>query len=441
MKIEKLISAYLDGELSRDEDKELRKLINEDPDTKSSFDSYVDMHIAIKEDSDNIQPPEDLVRDTEDLVMMKILNKANNTEVVKSKKNRPVYTYLAAASVIILLGFVFRINDSGIINRYFNSDVETISNYSIDNLNPETFDVSVPKGSVFANQSKIESNEAKIILNEKSAKSAEQIQLSENFATSVNNSYSVNEDLSMLNNYEEPVADEPNRINSFVTKDRNLLSVLITMPDSDNIRENSFVTQSTAFPDDINIPIYINSQNRIRLTSFVSNGLVSSGLNNKNNKSVTNYSQSISYHSSKKVSYGLEIGYLEFTSDNNLVQTQGGGNSSVVASSVEVLNPSNEGKFVPTLLPVKIDNQLFWGSVFVNYNILNLNRLSLEGRLGVGGTSHGPLGYGRLFTKIKLLDGIYLSAGTEGKLFIYNYNGNDVTGSDLSFIYGLQFAF
>src|SRR5690606_24961107 len=74
MNIDNLISKYLDGELSEAEDLKLRNIITSNDKARDIFNSYIDLHIAAKEDAKSIQTPADLKSDTEDLVLMNIMN-------------------------------------------------------------------------------------------------------------------------------------------------------------------------------------------------------------------------------------------------------------------------------------------------------------------------------------------------------------------------------
>lgn len=58
-----LVSKYLDGDLSIEEDQELRKRISEDPDAKEAFDAAILIHIAMS-CADPLEVPEDMREDT-----------------------------------------------------------------------------------------------------------------------------------------------------------------------------------------------------------------------------------------------------------------------------------------------------------------------------------------------------------------------------------------
>ena len=70
MNLDSLLSKYLDGELTHDEDEQLRSLLSEDKDAKVDFDSAVLLNAAMKDDSESILVPEEVSQETEDNILM-----------------------------------------------------------------------------------------------------------------------------------------------------------------------------------------------------------------------------------------------------------------------------------------------------------------------------------------------------------------------------------
>ncbi len=112
MSLNKLISKYLDSELTSKEDAALRSLLSEDEVAKDKFDAAVHLHIAFREDAKSIKAPEGLVRETEDIVLMEILNQP--TVVMTSKRLKRSYfysPYVLGMLVIFFLSSVIEIHD------------------------------------------------------------------------------------------------------------------------------------------------------------------------------------------------------------------------------------------------------------------------------------------------------------------------------------------
>ncbi len=456
MKIEKLISDYIDGDLSREQDKLLRDIINEDEFAKRKFESSVDIHMALKEDAASVNTPDDIERETEDLIMMKILNHNNSADVVKSKRRKPVFFYLSAAVLVIMFGIIFRFYEIGSFAGFLEKDNQITYNQYIEGLDPNTFNIAVPEEFTYEDNY---SSVAAIQDNPDNISSG-----NSNSSKASNYESEISDDIAVSNFADEKLffKDTLNEINNsvFAFEDDNfsiaeepdLLSISENQSggnfrlnsNAKNIPFNGLIIMNNNFPDYIYLPGNINiKSNKIKISSFVSNSFINKGLKTNKDEAIVNYSQSVAYHSSEKLSFGLEFGYIHFNALRN-VNSSNSGNSTnelSVNSSVEVQDPTKGEDFIPARLPVVVSNQLFWGSVFVNYDLYNYNNLVLEGRFGTGSTSDGPLSYARIQAKYKIYDGIYLNLGSEGRVFIYSMEGKKSTASNLSLIYGIQFAF
>lgn len=108
MNYDELISGYFDGELTPKEDETLRQEMANNPDVKADFDDAVFMHYALKNDAETLKVPEDLKRNTHDLVMMRMLaDKANSLPKdkiltnVNTKPNIDDKTAVSAKATII----------------------------------------------------------------------------------------------------------------------------------------------------------------------------------------------------------------------------------------------------------------------------------------------------------------------------------------------------
>jgi len=155
MNLDKLISKYLDGELSPTEDKELRILTSESLSAKKEFEFAVELNHTFKSNIESIELPLDLELETEDLVMMEIMS---NTP----QKKKRVFAYFnyyvsVAASIVTMLIFTSnnidnsKINSSKSINK---SELALNSNLGII----KTED----------NETSIEANKANLNLKDKS---------------------------------------------------------------------------------------------------------------------------------------------------------------------------------------------------------------------------------------------------------------------------------
>jgi len=88
---------------------------------------------------------------------------------------------------------------------------------------------------------------------------------------------------------------------------------------------------------------------------------------------------------------------------------------------------------------------MIWASVFYENSFLTSNSWSLIGRIGIGATNEGPLGYSRIFANYNLFSSFDLTLGAEGRLYsarLPEFVGdNSRFNASCSLIYGFQFKF
>jgi hypothetical protein len=446
MSLEILISKYIDGELTREEDNYLRNLLKENPSAKHKFDSSVELHLEMLDDADDIKVPVDLLRRTEDRIMMEIFKSAPVTPVYNIKKVKRFnlsYNNVAAAIIVFFFLGVLSIRDSAFMNTGSFSD-DSIK----DAPKSEVINVAVSKPKIKdfkLNKSNL--NKSKIIdLNSSEAIVTNSVQQQTNISI-YSDAGPVDSKKSNLN---ESSASEANK-ESEIIKDKALTDSEPFIKDKsfDNfsnkkLQSNPVVNYNSAGNIPMNymdgFPIEIRE---IHLTSFVSHDFFRNNIQTHENSAIMNYSQGISYAVNESSRIGMEFGLTQFSYDVNKMVTV----SNITPSDkkrVEVLDPTdNNGTTL--IIPVKIEQQeqLYWGSIFYEHTLFNFADFSLIGRAGLGASSDGALGYGLILANYSVYRGIYLSVGTEGRVFnsqIPSLGINNVTSS-ISIVYGLHFQF
>jgi hypothetical protein len=142
--------------------------------------------------------------------------------------------------------------------------------------------------------------------------------------------------------------------------------------------------------------------------------------------------------------YGIELGYTEYTYNDeaivNVKENLGG------TSGIE----SNESGYdfsisYPYPIIMQNNKQILWASAFYENTFYKANGLSVTGRLGAGGSSDGPLGYGRVFAQYAIFDGFSFTLGAESRVFSAEIpmfiKDEDKLKTTASIIYGFQFRF
>ncbi len=491
MSLDLLISKYLDGELNLEEDKQLRELLKEDPNSKSEFDAAVILNAAFKEDAESLKAPADIVSETEDLILMRILNTPKAApSVVKHQRRYRYRTAVAFLLAVAIIGGVFSISEISQLqfaDRFAQSvDTQTINN--IDELNNYLGFANNDVAQTIVNneqqpiseiaQTEISSNNTIRRKAALSTKFAEEVNI--NNEVLVNSSREIDE--SQLSEVEEMILDNNEQVAKQIiapveSKDdapaeakdiamssineakegRNSGTVQSSEPaltyqtsrTNDAMKQDAMTqmnirtsrTTSGALPNNVVMFDPFNERTDIILTTFFGTDLTnrSSEANGKNPINI--YSQSISYGFSKKSRIGLEVGSIEYDYDfYTYVRVP---TSIAPTSSVEGLNPigTDDGYF---FIPISLNRraQTYWGAALWDYELYNTELFALQSRLAIGASGDGMLVFARLFGQVNVYRGFYITLGTEARGFDGKINSNrrGFIGTS-SIIYGLQFKF
>lgn len=159
---------------------------------------------------------------------------------------------------------------------------------------------------------------------------------------------------------------------------------------------------------------------------------------------ISHFSQSIAYAINTDERFGVELGLSSYSYiDKGVVNVEhklGG------ISGVE----SYEGGYdfsigYPQEIRINTDKQLFWGSIFYENSFFRISDFAFTGRIGLGGSSEGAMGYGRLYAEYILFDGLKLTVGTEARMFDANFSnfGKDenLFKYSAALLYGIEFKF
>ncbi|MGA2296093.1 MAG: hypothetical protein ABSG15_00915 [FCB group bacterium] len=190
-----------------------------------------------------------------------------------------------------------------------------------------------------------------------------------------------------------------------------------------------------------------SSKDEIHVSSFFGTDFVRSGIATDSKVPVSHFSQSIAYAVNTKERLGVEVGYTEYGYNENVIFKKPVGLNSEHVLVVNIVNNPGSGPNDMIDYPASISRkmEMFWGSAFYERSLIEIKSFSIDGRLGVGASSDGPLGYGRLYATYELFSGFSLSMGTEGRVFVAQMpisalSGNSVKGTG-SLIYGIQIKF
>lgn len=435
MNIDNLISKYLDGELTEKEDLRLRNIISSNEKARDIFNTYIELHIATKEDAKSIETPKDIFSETEDKVLMTIMNASREPAKVHGRINifnlfpKQLATMVA---VLLLISFTYT-TDLGIFNN------------SISKINKSEMVINIPVvkesevvnvNSTFHSEKNNNTRNNEIIANlENESKISES-----NIAVSKSDELIVNEEdkLSSIslakNNFE---TEQKNKLKNNNSVNSTSISNNTSKP-TISILENAVSNSEMQFasidnrirPNQNNIAI-----NNVQLTAFSSSPYSLYGFDQGANASLHSYSQAVSLSLNENTSVGLEIGYSDISYRGETF------------TSTNVLDKYGRETGQQIVFRTERDKEyaMYWGQMFMQTKIYKIDKFDLGLRIGVGMSGDGFNSNSKLIASYEILSGIKLTAGSEFSYFNVSLPQlvNTYTNNYYSFamIYGLQFSF
>lgn len=431
MNIDNLISKYLDGELSENEDLKLRNIISSNEKARDIFNTYIDLHIAAKEDAKSIETPEDIFSNTEDKVLMAIMSaNASSAKVTRKVSILNIFPRQLASMVAVLLLISFTYTaDLGIFNKSSNSIAKSEMVIKLPNIKVNE-DINQN-----ATSNKIEKNI--------------------NVATNLNNVESVSKSNLVVAKSDELNLSNENKFSgqslaknitntdkeNIITKSSDVKEENLSQPVSkptisilDNTTSNSEMQfgaiDNRIRPNQNNIVI-----NNVQLTAFSSSPYTLYGFDKGANASLHSYSQAVSLSLNDKTNIGLEIGYSDISYRGETF------------TSTNVLDKYGRETGQQIVFRTERDKEyaLYWGQVFMQTQIYKINKFDLGLRLGLGMSGDGFNSNSKLMASYELIDGIKLMAGSEFTYFNVSLpqliNAYTTNYYSFAMIYGLQFSF
>ncbi|MDX9791018.1 MAG: hypothetical protein RBT61_09340 [Candidatus Kapabacteria bacterium] len=438
MSLELLISKYIDGELSQSEDNALRNLLKENPYAREKFDNSVELHIDLLQDSTSINVPANLLKRTEEAVMMKIFAAPAFVQMPAKKYN--YFKYTAAAVFIIMLSVlsILKIDESDY--------PRTIDIYSDNSNNSFKERIIIDNSKALVTNSRSVDLQSEISNSDISDVNIE-IDLPESY---ISDELQLNSDISrdLITNQQDLDISLNNTFANVMPTSNNGTVMMMRQNDS-KLANNDVFNEMSRF----NMPMtnygISNELATISLNTYMSRDFARVGLATHSNTSITSMSQSIGYALKNKSMFGIEFGVTELSYDYSKMMPINSGTYQGASSGFEINEPteSNGGNgsnmfYVPVRL--EMQESLLWGMAFYDAEIFNYNHITLNGRIGVGGTSDGPLGLGRFVLKYDVLTNLTLTAGAEGKIFTLNTPllvDRKTTITSFGLVYGLEFNF
>ncbi|MBS1536558.1 MAG: hypothetical protein JST20_02270 [Bacteroidetes bacterium] len=467
MNLNLLISKYVDGDLTIEEDQLLRCLLSEDSAAKEAFDAATALHLTMLEDEDSISIPNDFLLETEAFITMKFatdeaiakaLLRENNIKNFKNNLRK-------LSSVVVALLFIFTVPFSDLFLQRKSNFAENTQQI-VDSQNEASL-------------------QSFHFSNSKSNRNGQITRFSlrkQDVSASMNNRLLADKNVNIESNAVETISIET----PFLTKDapKPLPSVVLASRNAQystlDYNSGTFAQQfnssgisqsnSTIYQTSTHADQPLNSEQteiqakntEIQVNTFLSNKVA----NNRDNAiSTTAISQSISYSLNEKSKVGVEIGYNGYSYRGGGIVLVPRGTSSVLSKSTILsmdgpesgipgkdLNPiaekasqSKAEGFEEKNVEYSIDKTMYWGAAFYEYMIFNKGNISVNGRIGAGGSNDGAMAFTRAFARYDVVKGVSLTVGAEANAFMVNMqtlpNDKESINSGISLVYGMQIKF
>ncbi|MCO5252079.1 MAG: Cfr10I/Bse634I family restriction endonuclease [Candidatus Kapabacteria bacterium] len=440
MSLEILISKYIDSELSTTEDLQLREALRDNIHSKSKFDAAIDTHHQLKQDAASIRVPEKLLRDTEDKILMNIMATQPASAQITKIQSR-WYQYSAAA--VILVAFMI----SGVMQISEQNSPRAIAFLQNSNAASADFD------NILASESTQQNSTNSVELKSESVSlivAKDEIEVSVIDTESSLPASMTKDELSVATLQDNTAIDSEDSKQEIILSEKSIIQSGNTI----NLMNNSI-------SDGASVPIPQSNYNvasnlpptyfaepfmgfaGVQLHTFMSYDFSHSGFKTSANSPILNISQSISYAATDRLGFGVEFGITEFTYDRKQNIYIPGTVEHHTGPSVQAPTGGGDNHVI---VPVEIETvrQFMWGTAFMDYSIVKYDDFVIVGRLGLGGSNEGPLGFGRLYAQYDLFRYLSLTIGTEGRLFVNDLPSsqfNRAMRSSSSVVYGIRLKF
>lgn len=471
MRLEVLITKYLDGELTVAEDQELRQLIAENPDAKGAFDQSVSVHHALRNDACLTTPSAQLVRETEDLIFMSILNQPIPVPEEPEKKRRFFALFSTGTAVLTTIALVLLpvLTNSIAYEKfplaYQIGERTTPLPQSTVQENGESVSVAIADAGANGGAKGRRGNRREVV---EQATAVPAVAFVINNGAENTSADADNPTLAAI-----PLSEEPSGVDGVYGEPSDMVvqSGMASVASSDDqslstLRRGSNTVLSVSLLPNGAFP-GVAFGNKVHLTStFGHDFLEDSG---RKSSGLSFFSQSLAYPISDNENAGIELGYLWFSYSKpvlrlvtgpsgvnrydrdghpfgfdrkeapNKIQGQSDGEDDPLNPGFTLKHP--DGEYVTELQT--LPKQTWWGAAFYERTLYEKDDISLQGRLGLGGSNDGALGYIRAVGLYRLLDNVSLSLGFDarGMVLRTSYVAPKTSSFKTSFslVYGVQF--
>jgi hypothetical protein len=478
----KLIFDYLDGELSREDDKALRELLREDTSLSRDYQSILDVHYEIEKSNKDFIYPGEFLDNVEEMILGRL--DIDNAARKEKERRRKVFIGYSIASIpaFIVLFILSSINFGNLMQTLnignsntdeTNGQTAVIEQFTSDENSGNNQQFSEEKSFAKSNSSLNSKNDKLIISSvtssEKITENASSMNLVTNEQIRTKNAAAV---LSNLNETtEKNVLTETNTLDSDQRNFGNQIIEESVQPDkskSNSVAPNNQSMQyysqlpegksnvaqmnqkNTGFGGSFNTPSNtefnqfgsIADKSDVELNSFFGKEFAAYGVNN-NQQIINSFTQSIGAKIDDYSRVGIETGFMQITGDESTYIMINKSSKSRLGKIV-LDNSDEKDILVKTKGIQSSDRKMFWFGLFYERNLLQLDKLSCSSRLSLGSSDVGFVSSLKVIGRYQLFSNFDLTLGADAKLFNGTqefFVSKNPVSSTLSLIYGIRFSF
>lgn len=445
MKLDILISKYLDGDLTRREDEELRLLLTSDPAAKVEFDTSVALHLTMQEDSDlEDLSDEDFLQIESNILAAVQPAFADTIASPQSKIYRLNVRRLASAAAAVLL-----ISSIPVADTFFGGGHSgTVAAITPVVIQSDFTKPTSPKLRYHRNMSKAETIFPKdAVADVVSAKSNESVESGQPIPVQMP-VFTASEPVAPQNS--EALASGYTTPNAIISPDR-IANVIPSF--AANVALNRTSNDADLRADAGSVNFAEGKPLEVQMTTFIGSGLLKVGSNPAT--AATSVSQSIAYAVNTDNRIGIEVGYTGYSvTDGGTitvpVATRPNSKGGTIQDADDGLPKSpasgdNLGKYEQQSVSFTNNKTVFWGSAFYERTLIDKGDLTVNARLGAGGSPEGPMAFGRAFARYTVFTGVSLTLGAESRLSVLQAPMVEAlhkeTSTGVSVVYGVQVKF
>lgn len=396
MILEHLISAYLDGELTPEQDRELRESLASDPAARQAFDAAVLIHIGLQCEDRTVAPAD--LRSSVFAAIDVIAAEEEHHAATIGVSKRPINVVNRSAGVLAMMLLIMCIPVADLV---IERPAPMATVVSLDQPSMAVTSINVRKTKKPRLQETVQNTEASV---------AEDV--TTEFAE-----MSASGNVQEQHNVSMPDVPLSAYLGGLVASS--------TQPS-----ERGQVISAAEQP----LPVFITTSYAAGMASTVPGAA-----------DVRQISASLAYGVSERGKVGLEVGSTSYAMTRDMTVLSGHASSSdAFASAKPVGQDGGSGKlsspepnnadYESSTVSVRTEERQFWGTAFYEHKLFSYNSISVQGRLAAGVGEDGPLGYGRLMGEWKVAGGISIVAGAETRAMPFRTGG--VAGPNTSATYG-----